>query len=210
MNGDCEALSDSSAGSTNCTFKDLILNVNNANSSGYIATVNAGVCANLLMIRNGTANGNGVKVQGSMTFVGCACVRPSDKTAAGTAYHRNAGTPILQSCGSFGYTTASDTGWDGTNSKNNATEQSSIAGISNQVSVSFTSATPFTNALNASQDWRAIAATALAGNGLLDATNAPNDISAFVRGSSPTIGAWELAGAAAVFQPLSREFAFLT
>jgi hypothetical protein len=71
-----------------------------------------------------------------------------------------------------------------------------MPGANAQHSVSYTSATPFTDGAAATLDCRAIAATALAGNGAKDATNAPNDISGTVRATACTIGVWELAAAA--------------
>jgi len=129
---------------------------------------------------------------------GCAVVRTSDRSAAGTGITRIAGfysAIILTSTTVFGFTTPCQAAvFDTTNSSHNATEQASgLPGVSNQHSVSYSATTPFTQAGVTGNDLRAIAATPLAGNGLLDATNAPNDISGFARPAGPTIGAWQLA-----------------
>lgn len=135
-----------------------------------------------------------------LLYIGCTAVRLTDNSAAGTAYRANYvdGNAVLQSSTSFGFTTTvTASQFHATNSKNNATDQSSIPGTSAQTSVSYTSTTPFTLATIANADLRSIASTALAANGFLDATNAPNDISATVRADPPTIGHWELTAAAA-------------
>ncbi len=136
---------------------------------------------------------------GTATFIGCAAVRPSDvSSASSTGFHSNAGSAVLISCATFGFATpASASGWNTTDSKNNATDAASgLPGSSNQHSVTYSASTPFTQAASSSSlDWRPISSTSLDGNGFLDATNAPNDISNSARPSSPTIGVWELSPA---------------
>jgi len=100
------------------------------------------------------------------------------------------------SCAIFGFTTPIRNGSSAC--ENNATNTASLPGSSNQTSVTYSSTTPFTQASNTSSDLRAIAATALAANGFLDATNAPNDISNYMRANPPTIGAWEITHLAAM------------
>ncbi len=143
------------------------------------------------------ASGNGIQVGGGSTVIGCNTVSASDVTAVGTGFRTNYGTNIMQSCGSFGWALPADVGgWDGTNSKNNATNAASgLPGVSNQHSVTFNRTTPFTDALSSSPNLIPVSGTSLAANGFRDATNAPNDITGTARAATPTIGAWELSSA---------------
>lgn len=147
------------------------------------------------------AGGNGIQVGLNSTAIGCNAIQASDQTATGNGFRTNYGTNIMQSCCSFGWVLPADaTNWDGTNSKNNATNSvTGLPGVSNQHSVTFNRTTPFTDAISTSPNLIAIASTSLAGNGFKDATNAPNDITGTVRAASPTIGSWEItsSGAAA-------------
>ena len=131
--------------------------------------------------------------------IGCAANLDPAATPGGTGFIAEDGSNRLQSCASFGPSTAaSATQWDTGNCFNNATNLASgLPGSSNQHSVSWTDATPFVEANNgASLDLRAVSATAMAGAGYRDSTNAPNDISGFARPSPPHIGHWEAASAA--------------
>lgn len=155
---------------------------------------------NLVVIKRDSLAGVGI--QGRGLILGCTVMRPSDKTAGGTGILGvNYRHFTLYSNAVFGFTTAAALGSSGAvdDSKNNATDQSSwgVTSASDQLSVTYTSATPFTGAADASLDLRAVAATALAANGFKDGTNGPNDISATARSATPTIGAWELTGGAA-------------
>jgi len=181
-------------GCTNLLCTNLLCNVAGSSGTPWTVGVTGGsvVCSNVLIIVNSSNaltsifNNNG----GPTLFVGCSAVRPSDKTAGGIAFTSAAGSPTLQSSCSFGFTTASSGTWGGSSQKN-ATDQSSIAGTSSQTSITYSSATPFQDAASTALDLRAIAATSLVGNGYLDSTNAPNDISGSPRPSNPTIGVWE-------------------
>lgn len=143
---------------------------------------------------------------GAGLVVGCTAIRTSDQSAAGTAFTPAAiSTVQMTDCASFGYTTPSSGSW-GTSSNNASDQASGLPGTSNQYNVTFNSTTPFTNSTVASQNSIPVVGTALAANGVLDATNAPRDISGYTRAASPTIGCWELT-AATVTQKLSH---FLT
>lgn len=148
------------------------------------------ICINLGTTANGARLGNGSKA------IGCGVVRASNQTAAGIGWRINYGTCILQSCYSFGFTTAADaSGWDGTNSKYNATDAASgLPGTNNQHSVSYSQFTPFTDASSGAPNFNPIAATLLAANGFRDATLAPNDIAGTARSATPTIGPKEIGG----------------
>lgn len=138
-----------------------------------------------------------------LQVIGCSFIRTTSTSQTGTAISHQSGhslsTNIVQSTCCFGYGAfTSDTSkWDSTNSKNCATELASgfPGSTGHQYSVTYSGTTPFTQASTTNTDLRAIAGTALAANGYRDSTNAPNDISATARASSPTIGHWELVAA---------------
>ena len=181
-------------------LKDCIIVATN-NSIDRILDVagGSGTCtyANLLVINTGSGSGSPAFVvsAGTPLIVGCSVVRLTSQTAAGTGYLTGTSGAILQSCTSFGFTTCASGTWDTTNSKDNATEQSSgFPGSGNQYSVTYNATTPFTQAGSSGTDLRSIASTTLAANGFLDSTNAPKDISATSRANPPTIGHWELTG----------------
>lgn len=192
-------------------LKDLI--VDTSGNSGVSGSPGA-VRYNVLVIQR-TTTGDGFVCQtnygGTVTHVGCTAIVPSNVTnTSGTGFTATGGSGnIMQSCGSFGFNTCvSAGGWDTTASKNNATNKASgLPGSSNQHNVTYTSVTPFVQASQGggNLDFRSIAATALAANGFLDATNAALDISGYTRANPPTIGHWELTaagGAASVpYQP---------
>jgi hypothetical protein len=183
---------------TNALYKDLLIETQGTSGTVIVVAGAGTVVANVLVIVRSSSALTAVfqSSTSNVLWIGCGAVRCTDFSAAGVAFQRSYGTPILQSCYSFGFTTPSSaTGWDATNSKNNATDKSAIAGGSAQTSVTFSSVTPFTSATDATRDFRAIAATALAGNGFKDSTDAPNDISGTARAASPTIGPWEIASA---------------
>jgi len=184
---------------SNHLWKDIIGEV--TGTSGVAFACGGGTAVrieNVVIIIRSTATVTPIQAaNNSPTLIGCGVVRPSNFTAAGTGFNRTYGTPILQSSYSFGFTTASSSGWDSTNSKNNGTDQSSIVGGSAQVSITYNSTTPLTSAADSTRDLRSIASTSLAANGFKDATNAPNDISGSLRPSTPTIGPWEISPASA-------------
>jgi hypothetical protein len=126
-----------------------------------------------------------------LTVLGCTVVRNPSFTAGGTGVAASSGN-FVESTAIFGFTTPLT---NNSGSTNNATDAASGAGASSQTSVTFNATTPFVQAGASGTDLRAVAATALAGNGVLDGTNAPTDISLFTRPASPTIGAWQLSGA---------------
>lgn len=183
----------SNASSPNMVMKDCFID---SVSTGGI-TFNGGTLANIvILLRTATAGSGLFAAFGNVLFIGCSAIRASNYTAGGVAFLESSTSPILQSCCCFGFTTTTSGTWSAS-SKNNATDQASITGSSNQTSVTYNSTTPFTGASDAGTlDLRAVASTALAANGFLDSTNAPNDISATARANPPTIGHWELVAAA--------------
>lgn len=184
-------------------FKDII-----CTWPGVVEGIGAGSAAILINIvgyNRGTA-GNGFILRASSQAIGCSIIRNSSNSAAGTAFVSSYSNNIIQSCASFGFTTcASASGWDTTNSKNNGTDAPSgfPGSTGNQYSIPYTATTPLTQAGVSGLDLRSIAATTLAGNGFLDATNAPNDISGYARPAGPTIGHWQIATTSVVQQRLS-------
>lgn len=151
---------------------------------------------NVVVITRQTTNNGITSTAGNNQFIGCTVIRPSNITAGGTGIVRTHDTPKMVNCAIFGFTTSnSAAGFDGASSNNATDLASGLPGTSNQHSVTYSATTPFVNATDASSahDFRlANDANALINNGVLDATNAPNDISATVRASSPEIGVWEL------------------
>ncbi len=182
-------------------FKDIVVYCSDLTATvpvSFNSTGGTTTLVNVLFIADSTATTVAWALTGGANvLVGCTAIRTSNRTAAGTGFSTSYSTSTqLISCASFGFTTCFSNvhGDTVTGSKNNATDQASgLPGTSNQHSVTYTGTTPFTQAAAASNDMRAIAATTLAANGFLDSTNAPNDISGFVRSATPTIGHWELA-----------------
>lgn len=178
-------------------LKDCIITNTHGSSTGGVLSIGGGTFINLFMLgytNNNSSGGisEGGYAHGLATCIGCCVVKPSNVTAAGTAYQgSHYQSMVMESCASFGYSTA--TSLVSSSSQNNATDQASMTGTGNQTSVTYNATTPFTQAdSTGSIDFRPVAGTALAGNGFLDSTNAPNDITGTSRPGSPTIGVWQL------------------
>ena len=153
---------------------------------------------NSIILRGSGASGQiGINIgYAASTVEGNTIVCPSDLTCTTSTGINGVGSYAytVRSNAIFGFTTAiGSTG--AYTATNNATNLSSMTGSSNQVSVTWSSATPFTGAATASLNLIAVAATSLAATGYLDASY-PNDISGHSRANPPTIGAWELASSA--------------
>jgi hypothetical protein len=197
-----------------CMVKDCIFDAATNDTSCVVTCPGGGGSGSLFtncVIIPKTSGGYGLQFYNGITAIGCTVVKPSDITAGGVGLVGTYGsTNIAQSCAVFGFTTGSSGAvWDTTNSKNNATDLASgLPGTTGNVyNVTYNQTTPFTDADKDSLDLRAVAATALAGAGYRDSTNAPNDISGTARSATPTIGAWELAAAAAatfIFSEIPR------
>jgi len=180
-------------------YKDLIVQGVGGTDGNYCSMAIQGndtlinVC--VLVTDNGTYGIFAYATVSGNTFIGCSVIRTTNQAASGTGINVQYGTTsVLKSCAIFGFTTVVTAGkWDTTASKNNATDAASgLPGSSNNHSVTFTGTTPFTQASMTGNDLRPVSGTTLAVNGFLDATNAPNDISAQARTATPTIGVWEL------------------
>jgi len=180
-----------SSGGDSCTLKDTILYTTSSNTGIQIGS--SWKIINVLSFNSST--GGGLEVFAGNLIIGCAVIRTTDQSATGTAYINSYNGNTLKSSCCFGFSTVTTGSWNAA-SGNNATDLASgLPGTSNQHSVTFNSTTPFADSTVAAQDSKSIAATALAANGFLDATNAPNDITGTARSATPTIGVWELAGA---------------
>ena len=195
-------------GSTSHLYKDIIAENLSPNSGCANIYIVGGKCVNVLGIRrNSTAGGPCFQNSaGTVSFIGCTAVRASNYTAGGIGFGKFYGSVSVISSASFGFTSATG-GTHGTftGSKNNGTDQSSIDGSSNQTSITYNGTTPFTQASDATApNFIPIASTALAANGFLDSTNAPNDITGTARAASPTIGCWEIASSGSPAVPPSN------
>jgi hypothetical protein len=185
-------------GTNNNLFKDMVLR-SAGNSAGMFDIMGTSTkIVNVISIKT-HATAEFFRVGDTVTLIGCTGARTTNNSPGGTGYRAlNYSTPVMISCACFGATTPAGTtggssSWSGS-SKNNATDAASgLPGSSNQHSVTYSGTTPFVQASNTSTDFRAIVGTSLAGNGFLDSTNAPNDISGLARPASPTIGHWQLA-----------------
>ncbi len=177
------------SGCSNATYQFLICESQGTVGTAWTISGSSTIMSNVIWIARSSSSLTGTAcVSGNPLVVGCAMVRPSDKTAGGTAYIQSAGFPLLVDCCAFGFTTASSGTW-GTSS-NNATDQASITGTSNQTSMTYSSVTPFTSAVDATLDFRSILGTSLVANGLANA-NSSTDISNTNRATPPAIGVWE-------------------
>lgn len=186
-------------------WKDLLVQggTSAGGADGFLLETNDALILNCLIIKKNASTTNHAVVlwgttSGATKVIGCTIVRCSEFTAGGTGilavYN---GVHVVQSTAVFGFTSPvnNTANFDGTASKFNATDKatSGLPGTNNNYSVTYSSVTPFVGAdSSGTLDFKAVAATTLAGAGFLDATNAPNDISAYVRPSGPTIGTWQL------------------
>jgi hypothetical protein len=180
--------------------KDLICE--RAGSAGYTFNIagNSGTVPKVInvlcVVRTASAVGGFHTGSGDVAFIGCAAVRPGGFTAGGVGFDRSAyGTPTMTNCASFGFTTASHAFYSAVAGGHNCTDQSAIAGASGN-RVSKTVASQFEVVTDTGRDFRAKTGSDLDGSGVLDGTNAPNDISKTTRPAGPTIGVWQIAAGA--------------
>jgi len=186
-------------------YKDIIASC--AATNNVVVYVRSGGAAQIIRSVNviaiqGHTSGNGFLTgAGDTQFINCAAIRPDNVSPSGTGFARSYDTPIMTNCAVFGFTTP--TGTFSASSSNNASDAATgLPGTSNQHSVTYTQTSPFTNGDTTSGDYRlADDANALINNGVLDATNAPNDISGTARVNPCEIGVWELAAAVAAGNP---------
>lgn len=191
------------ASSTNLILKDLIVEAFQGEVLHLSST--AGKCINVLAISHNTSTFILNNANGFCAFIGCAFVRPSNLGATGNGAIFVYGTPTFTSCIFIGCN-GDVTGTCNAASNNNATTATDAAsGLpdpatdNNVYSASYAVGSPFINATDASEahDFRlADDGNALLNAGLLDGTNAPNDITGYARANPPDIGQWELTHAA--------------
>lgn len=182
-------------------YRDLIL-VGTRTASSLVTV--ASDATNLVVVQLGA--GDALETSGVACY-GCTIAKPSNVTASGTGLITTASSAtVALNCAVFGFSTASSGTFSGSSSNNATNLGAGLPGTANQYSVSYSSSTPFVGAASSALDLRAVAATALAGNGAALAGIA--DISATTRAAAPTIGAWELASASSalsvnVFEKIS-------
>lgn len=186
----------STSGCNHNLWKDLICSSGNTSANVGEIWGTSTRLTNIVYYQN-AGSGTPIEFRDTPILHGCTFVRTTNNGTTGDGPRaRGYAFPTLISCAVFGYTNpvaaAGSGGWDAASSNNASQAASGLPGSSNQHSVTFSATTPFTQASNSSSDFRAIASTSLAANGLLDGTNAPNDISGTARAASPTIGAWEI------------------
>ncbi len=194
--GDPYGIYQSSGGAAGSLFKDCLIQ----SSGGFGNIITSEKVVNCLFISPDAVSGatfviGGGSSTGTTTVINCAAVVPSNVAAAGTGFLRSYRAVILKNCAVFGFSNATNGSFSGS-SANNATDLASgLPGSSNQHSVTYSATTPFVQADSGSAlDFRlADDANALIDNGVLDATNAPNDISGLARTDPCEIGVWELA-----------------
>ncbi len=183
---------DNSAGSSNAVLKDCVLECSHPTTNTPVVNFSGTFAINLVVVQRGSSGRGITSSITNPTWINCTVARPTNRSATGIGATRNYGTPLMKNCCFFGFTTVVSGTWS-SSSSNCATDQASgLPGTANQHSVTYSTTTPFENATGTTRDFRAIVATSLAGNGVLDATNAPADIGGYTRPASPTIGAWQL------------------
>lgn len=160
--------------------------------------------ANLLLIdrtnNSGTSGLNFSYPSSGSRISACTVVKCSDRGGNGTGVKRTFGgsaNPDVIDCAVFGWGTMFDVGgasW-GSSSGYNATSAASAPGSNNQTSLTY--ADQFETVVNTNSDFRAKSSGSLDTNGTPDTTYTGDiDIVGSTRsGSTPTIGAWEVAAA---------------
>lgn len=176
-------------------LKDMIVVANVGTNGALWADNVGGIFINIVALLTGST-GSGLSFGGYQQAINCTLVRSTANSAAGIAF--NIGTyatgSIIKNCAAFNFSTVDGGTYHASASSGyNATNLASgLPGSNNQHSVTFSATTPFTQAGSSGTDLRPIAATALAGNGSKDTTNAPSDITSTARATACTIGVWEL------------------
>jgi hypothetical protein len=184
-------IDNASATAKNNTYKDLIIGKEFSGTNAVIA-IRGGKLINSLVYDTGsTASTAAVSGAGGasleMNMINCTVARAN--TAGGTGVSVPYADNLVNNSAVFGWTTA----FGGAGNYNgstgyNCTDAASAPGSNNQVSKTFSNQFVSTTA-----DFRLKTGADCINTGNTDATNAPNDISGTVRGSTTTgdIGAWE-------------------
>ena len=172
----------------NVVIKDCIFVKGYSGSGHYIAVLGCATAINCVFINEGAAS-EGIQLSAAYGEVGRAinCTIVNAAAATGTGINVTGGSPVINNCAVYNWTTASSGGTP-TGDRNAATNASGLPGANSLFNRTF--ATDFVSTTN---DFRLKSGSTLINAGNTDATNAPNDISGFVRGSGllGDIGAWE-------------------
>ena len=189
-----------SAGGTNvCIYTDSSSTVNiddciieqSDDSNGVFLYDSGTVMTNSVVINKSTTNG--VATWTASELHNCTIAKPGS-SASGTGVSVGSSGTICKNVASFGFST----GFGGTfgTSSNNATDDSTAPGTSNQTSLTY--ADQFQDTGASTYDYRAVGTGSLDGNGVRDQTYTSDlDIYGQSRSTStPTIGAFEVVAAA--------------
>lgn len=188
---------------TESQLKDLICE--NLSPNGYViqSLLSSGNLRmdNVVAIQRATS-GDGIKARGSggtTTLNGCTVVRPSNVTPAGIGIQDQYGATFVFSTVIAGFSTDCASGWDSSSDYNATTFSDAASGLPDPATDHNVYDLTYDTALfvqpsdaGGNHDFRTLTGSALENAGLLDATNAPEDISGETRNDPPEIGAWEL------------------
>lgn len=135
----------------------------------------AGMIRNSLVVHLIATSGSGIATvypSAGTKIINCTVVRPSDRTAGGSAILAigSGANVTVENCAGFGFSNfSSDNSYTGSN---NCSDQTISFGSSNQASKTY--ANQFENTLFATMDFRLKSGSDCIGNGVTDTTNVPN------------------------------------
>lgn len=192
------AYDNNQSASSGVVLDSCILDIVLTASGQATARLRSGIMRNCLLVNRGNT-GNGLDFSYPATgtvAANCTSVRPSDKTAANSAFMAASANAAVKNCAGFGFTNFSSGSLTGSN---NCSDQAIGFGTSNQASKTY--ANQFVNTLNATADFREKSGADLFNNGFTDTTDVPAavDIVGTARPQSASwdIGCWELIVASA-------------
>lgn len=159
------------------------------NNAVFRAASSGSVIENCLVVNKSTVASTGMILGSGAAAYNCTVVHTSN-VAGSIGISTSYSNSIAANCAVFGFATAfSASGFDTTNSKNNATDGASAPGTSNQLSLVY--ANQFVNTTNTGTDFRAKSGNGLQ-FGVTDTTHTAGiDVIGQTRAATPTIGAWE-------------------
>ena len=165
---------------------------NVGSTSNGVLMLRSGSARNLLIIARGFA-GSGVSfdyVTSGTKLTNCTVVRPTNRTAAGTAFATSSSGVTIKNCAAFGFTTVMNSSH--VTATTCYTEQTPPTGFT-QVSYDTSTGSGFENTSDTTRDFRIKSTSALKDTGTTDSTNAPIDIAGTSRpsGSAYDVGCWE-------------------
>lgn len=170
---------------------------NNVLGVGYDALVK-----NCLIIQDRASSGNGLSVSsGSFTVTKLqqvTVVRPSNRTAGGTAFTKAYTNVELKNCAAFGFTTLTSGSGGVFTGNNNASNLAIGFGTSNQAGLVFADQFEQSSSAGGTHDFRTKTGANLIDNGAdLSGSGVTIDIVGSSRSAPYDIGVWEVAGAGA-------------